>query len=104
MDIELISAKPRNQVELSDDDELNTLFNESLVTGYKISTSRGQRIKLPPSASGYLFVSIDNATVDLDLEVPAHRVMKPGHYIWLDGKDPVTITTSMARFVLLQLK
>ena len=106
IDIELIASQPKNKVELLDDDQLQTLFNEKLVTGYEIKMSKGQTIKLPSSKSGYFFVSLSNAIVDIKLsEILQHRNMKAGHYLWIDGKDSTSITSNtIADFVLLQLK
>ena len=113
IDIELIARQPRNEVSLLNRgelklnaDEMELMFNEKLVTGYKLRISKAQTIKLPPSKSGYLFVSIDNALVDIKIkESIQHRNMKPGHYAWLEGKDPTTISSnSIAEFVILQLK
>ena len=106
MDIELTASKPKNKVELLKDDKLKPLFNEPLVTGYKIQAGNAQKIKLPSSASGYLLVSLGNALVDINLnELVQHRIMKAGHYVWLDGKEAATITSnSITDFVLLQLK
>jgi len=106
IDIELTASQPKNKVELLDDDQLQTLFNEKLVTGYEIKMSEGRTIKLPSSKSGYFFVSLGNAIVDVKLnESIQHRNMKAGHYLWMDGKDSTTITSNtIAHFVLLQLK
>jgi len=113
MDIELIAGQPKNNVALIDasdlklnDDELITLFNEKLVTGYKMRFSKGQTMKLPSSRSGYLLVSTREALVDITLNGTIHhRNMKAGHYVWLDGKEATTITSnSIADYVLLQFK
>ena len=113
MDIELIGGQPKNNVPLLNAsdlklnaDEITTLFNEKLVTGYKMRFSKGQTMKLPSSRSGYLLVSTGNALVDITLSgTTQHRKMKAGHYIWLDGKDATTITSSaISDYILLQLK
>ena len=113
MDIELIAGQPKNIVELIDpgtlklnDDEIITLFNEKLVSGYKMRFSKGQIMKLPPSKSGYLLVNIKEASVDITLNgTTQRRSMKAGHYVWLDGKEATSITSSaIADYILLQLK
>ena len=113
MDIELIAGQPKNNVELIDandlklnDDELITLFNEKLITGYKMRFGKGQTMKLPSSRSGYLLVSTGETFVNITLNVTIqHRKMKAGHYVWLDGKEVTTITSnSIADYILLQLK
>ena len=113
MDIELIAGQSKNNVELIDasdlklnDDELITLFNEELVTGYKMRFSKGQTMKLPSSRSGYLLVSTGKAFADITLNGNIqHRNMKSGHYVWLDGKEITTITSNaIADYILLQLK
>jgi len=113
MDIELIAGQPKNNVALIDTsslklktDEITTLFNEKLVTGYKMKFSKGQIMKLPFSRSGYLLVSTGDAFVDITLNgAIQHRNMKAGHYIWLDGKEATSITSnSIADYTLLQLK
>lgn len=113
MDIELIAGQSKNNVPLlgaSDlklnDDELITLFNEKLVTGYRMRFGKGQTMKLPSSRSGYLLVSMGKAFVDITLNgTIQHRKMKAGHHIWLDGKDATTITSSaIADYILLQFK
>jgi hypothetical protein len=113
MDIELIAGQPKNNVELIhagdlklNDDGIITLFNEKLVTGYRMRFSKGQTMKLPSSKSGYLLASTGNAFVDITLKgTIQHRNMKAGHYVWLDGKEATTITSdSIADYILLQLK
>jgi hypothetical protein len=113
MDIELLAGQPKNNVRLIEagdlklnDDEIITLFNEKLVTGYKMRFSKGQTMKLPSSGSGYLFVSVKNVSVDIVLNGSVQRRnMKAGHYLWLDGKDATIITSnSIADYILLQLK
>ena len=113
MDIELIAGQARNKVELLDagdlkvnDDEFLTLFNEKLVTGYKMRFSKGQSMKLPPSASGYLIISLSNGSADITASGPTqHRNMRAGHYVWLDGKSTTSITShTIADYILLQLK
>ncbi len=113
MDIELIAGQSKNNVPLLDasdlklnNDELITLFNEKLVTGYRMRFSKGQTIKLPSSRSGYLLISMGNTLVDIALNgTIQQRNMKAGHYVWLDGKDATTITSSaIADYILLQIK
>jgi hypothetical protein len=113
MDIELIAGQPKNNVELIhagdlklNDDGIITLFNEKLVTGYRMRFSKGQTMKLPSSKSGYLLASTGNAFVDITLKgTIQHRNMKAGHYVWLDGKEATPITSdSIADYILLQLK
>ena len=113
MDIELIIGHPKNNVPLLNatalklnDDELITLFNEKLVTGYRMKFSKGQTMKLPSSRSGYLLVSTGEAFFDITLNgTIQHRNMKAGHYAWIDGKEVTIITTnSIADYILLQLK
>ena len=113
MDIELIAGQPKSTVALinpSDlklkDDELTALFNEKLVTGYKMRFSNGRTMTLPVSRSGYLVVSMGNAFIDIMVNgTIQHRNMKAGHYVWLDGKEATTITcNTIADYILLQLK
>ena len=113
MDIELIAGQPKNNVGLIDasdlklnDDKIMTLFNEKLVTGYKMRFSKGQTIKLPSSRSGYLLVSMGEAFVDITLNgTIQHRNMKTGHYVWLDGTEVTTIiSNAIADYTLLQFK
>ena len=113
MDIELIAGQPKNNVALIDasdlklnEHEIVTLFNEKLVTGYKLRFSKGQTMKLPSSRSGYLLVSTGKAFVDITFNgTIQHRKMKAGHYIWLDGKEAITITSQeIADYILLQLR
>lgn len=113
MDIELIAGQPKNNVALIDasdlklnEHEIVTLFNEKLVTGYRMRFSKGQTMKLPSSRSGYLLVSTGKAFVDITFNgTIQHRKMKAGHYIWLDGKEAITITSQeIADYILLQLR
>jgi hypothetical protein len=113
MDIELIAGQPKNNVALIDasdlklnEHEIVTLFNEKLVTGYRMRFSKGQTMKLPSSRPGYLLVSTGKAFVDITFNgTIQHRKMKAGHYIWLDGKEAITITSQeIADYILLQLR
>jgi hypothetical protein len=113
MDIELIGQQPKNNVSMLNpgklilkDDEIIMLFNERLVTGYKLKFSKGQTMTLPSSGSGYLLISTGESSARIILNGSIQqRNMKQGHYIWLDGKNPTQIASySNAAYILLQLK
>ena len=113
MDIELIAGKSKNNVTLLDgsdlkvpDDDIITLFNEKLVTGYRLRFSNRQTMKLPPSGSGYLLICTGKSFTHITLNGTIYnRNMQEGHYVWLDGKETTPITSdSVADFILLQLK
>ncbi len=106
MDVELINAALHKEVELLDIDDIHNLFNKPQVNGYKIKASNNQVFKLPPSGPGYLFISLDNSIADIKInETTQHRIMKAGHYTWLNGKDETIITSrTVSEYALLQLK
>lgn len=106
MDVELTSTILKKEVGLLDIDDIHNLFNKPEVNGYKIKASNNQVFKLPPSGPGYLFVSLANSIVDIKVnETIQHRIMKAGHYIWLDGKDETIVTSrTVSEYALLQLK
>ena len=106
MDVELTAGQPKHKVELVSDEASQILLNQPLVNGYRIKPGKEFAIKLPVSAAGYLFISLGNAVIDVNIRNHAmHQKMKSGHYVWLDGIEPIAITgTSTAGFILLQLK
>lgn len=113
MDVECIAKQPKHKVSLLNattlklkDDAIHMLFNEKLVTAYKLTLSKDQTTGLPPSGSGYLLVSIADAVIQIAANGSTqHRNMRQGHYVWIDGKAAVNISAkAIAGFILLQLK
>src|SRR6185436_18022460 len=107
MDIELIAEKPHSSPPILPD-PLKLYFNEPLANGYRLQLEAGKHIELPMSASGYLLLSIGGAMIEYKVnDYTQHRVMKSGHYIWIEPGKSFSIKSdgeSLASFVVLQLK
>ena len=108
MDIELTRQHPDIDIPLLRDSSLNFLFNEPLVNGYKLNANNGKSINLSSSKDGYLLVSLGEAIVYVKQNDDGQRrIMKRGHYIWIQPGKMLTISVSdrlSADFVLLQFK
>lgn len=108
MDVELTSKKQKNSIKIIQDSSLKLLFNEHQVNGYSTELKPGDRLHLPPSASGYLLVSKEAASIDYRLKKTTQiRSMQAGHYFWIDPGNDFSMRSNDARtisFVILQLK
>ena len=107
MDIELTAGKPKNNPPLLQNTYTGLLFNQPLVNGYRLKFSAGTQLELPSSASGYLLLSTDETTIEYKTkESVQKRLMKAGHYIWIEAGRPATVTAvyRSASFLLLQVK
>src|SRR6476646_1027771 len=107
MDIELVAGKPHSSPPVLQD-PLKLFFNEPLANGYRLQLEAGKRIELPMSASGYLLLSIGDAVTEYRVnDYTQHRIMKSGHYIWIEPGKSLALTSNgntLASFVVLQLK
>jgi hypothetical protein len=108
MDIELVGGKPHSSPAILKDPLLKSYFNEPLANGYRLRLEKGNHIELPMSATGYLLVSVEDAVIDYKVnDYAQNRIMKSGHYIWIDPGKSFSITlggNTLASFVVLQLK
>jgi quercetin dioxygenase-like cupin family protein len=108
MDIELTGSKPRSNEPLLRLPSLQLLFNEPLANGYRLQLQSGNNIQFPVSTTGYLLLSPGETAVDYRVnESVQHRLMKSGHYIWIEPGKLSSITAmdnTTAAFLLLQLK
>lgn len=108
MDIELTSKSQKNNIPVLPNRFLKLLFKERQVNGYDAELKTGEVLQLSNSATGYLLVSKGESVVDYKINgTRRHRIMKAGHYIWIDAENNFSIETKdnkPANFVLLQLK
>lgn len=108
MDIEFVAGKPKSSPPVLRDPLLKLYFNEPLANGYNLNLDAGKQIELPMSANGYLLLSIGGAMIEYKVnDYTQHRVMKSGHYIWIEPGKSFLIKSdgnSPASFVILQLK
>ena len=108
MDVELISKKQKNTIEVVQNASMKLLFNEQQVNGYDAALEPGDLLQLPPSASGYLVVSKEAASIDLVINnTTQQRLMKSGHYAWIEPGSGFAIRskeTKSVSFVILQMK
>lgn len=108
MDIELTGGKPRSNQRLLEESSLQLLFNKPLANIYRLYLKAGENMQLPASATGYLLVSLGDAVVDYkENNSLQHRIMKSGHYIWINRGLLSAITNAAntpLSFLLLQLK
>jgi len=108
MDIELVAAKPHSNPAPLQSAAMQLYFNEPLANGYHLQLLPDNVVQLPPSVAGYLLLSVGTATIEYKQnDYMQHRIMKSGHYLWIDPGRAFAITCTgdtAARFVLLQLK
>lgn len=108
LDIELVSGKQKNNINIIQNGSLKLLFNEQQVNGYDAELKPGAQLQLPTSASGYLAVSKTTASIDIIInKTRQQRVMKAGHYAWIEPGNSVVIRSKEPKpvsFVILQLK
>jgi len=108
MDIELVGNRPRSNQPVLQNAALQLSFNTPLVNGYRLQLQNAGMIRLPVTTTGYLLVSTGSAVVEYKVNDSAQRrIMKSGHYLWIEPGKPFAITSeenTPANFVLLQLK
>ena len=107
MDIELTAKTFNNRLRPLNNKSLNLIFNDQAAIGYKVKLPAQGKLLLPSSQAGYLLVSLSDAVADhLIFEVIQHRIMKAGHFIWIEPGMPSSLSVNEkgASFVLLQLK
>lgn len=108
MDVELTAIRHRSDISLLNDPLLQLLFSKKEVNGYSIELNPGSSIQLPASANGYLLISKSETEIDYRINgTVQHRIMKAGHYIWIEAGKNFSISTGNrlpASLILLQLK
>jgi hypothetical protein len=108
MDIEFIAAGPHTNPAPLQSAAMQLFFNQPLANGYHLQLLPDNVVQLPPSAAGYLLLSIGTATIQYKQnDYIQHRIMKSGHYLWIDAGRLFAINCvgdTPARFLLLQLK
>jgi hypothetical protein len=108
MDVELVGKKQELNIPVLEIDLLKLIFKEKEVNGYKAELKQGNSLTLPATTKGYLLVSLTNAQLNYSINgINQHRIMKAGHYIWMESANSYKISVGdnkPAEFVLLQLK
>ena len=108
MDVELISKKQNSNIKVVQNASLKLLFNEPQVNGYDSELKPGELLQLPPSASGYLVVGKEAASIELSVgNTTQRRLLKAGHYAWIDPGNGFAIRskeTKPVSFLILQMK
>jgi hypothetical protein len=108
MDIELLAGKPRSNEPVLQNSGIQLLFDEALVRGYHVELTTSGSFKLPSSKTGYLLVSLNESSLTLRSgDGLQHRLMKSGHYCWINAGREISLSTSnntLSTFTLLQLK
>ena len=108
MDVELISKKQKSNINVIQNAYLKSLFNEEQVNGYDAELKPGNLLQLPTSASGYLVVGKETASIELVVSNKTQqRLMKAGHYAWIEPGNDFAIRSKESkpvRFVILQMK
>lgn len=108
MDVELTSKVPKYNPAVIKNAALKLLFDEPQVTGYQLDLDAAKSIQLPESKTGYLLVSLGDASIHVKKNgVIQKRVMKAGHYTWIEAGNIITITNAnqaSSAFALLHLK
>lgn len=106
MDIELIGGKPKSNQPVLTNSFLQLVFNAPLANGYYIEP--GKNFELPATEVGYLLLSTGDAVLEYKTNgYIQRRIMKSGHYLWIEPGNPFSINSAgngSNKFVLLQLK
>ncbi|HYK44973.1 MAG TPA: hypothetical protein VEV83_07385 [Parafilimonas sp.] len=104
MDVELTGGSAHTNPPAVENVSLQLLFDEPLVRVYKAQLAAGNNINFPLSKAGYLVISTGNASLTFQTGgIIQQRLMKAGHYCWLNEASTVTSNTS-ANLLILQLK
>lgn len=108
MDVELTAVHHHSDIPVLKDHLLQLLFNKKEVNGYSIELIQNNSIRLPASVNGYLVVNKNETEIDYTINgTVQHRLMKAGHYIWIESGKSSSLSTGnkfSASLVLLQLK
>jgi hypothetical protein len=108
MDVEIVNPQPAVNHSSLNIKNADLLFDKPLVRGYKLRTSAGQNFNIGKSDLGLLVVSIDEVSLSLIINAKEQiRIMKPGHFIWIQPNENVVIKTlnnQQGSFALLELK
>ncbi|MDZ4709091.1 MAG: hypothetical protein SH818_11890 [Saprospiraceae bacterium] len=108
MDVELTGSTPQYHPLLIKNAALKLLFDEIQVTGYQLNLDPAKSIQLPETKTGYLLVSLGDANINIKKNrVVQKRVMKVGHYAWIEAGNRVSLTNSYhaaSAFAVLHLK
>ena len=105
MDVELTGGKPQTNEPVLQHASLKLLFDEPLVKGYTAQLSAKENFKLPSSKAGYLLISFDETSVTLQsANHTQQRLMKAGHYSWINEATIVQVNDMPAHLLILQLR
>lgn len=108
MDIELTGGKPLYHEPELQNPFLKLVFKRLLANGYDVQLEPGNKMQLPASAAGYLLICIGEADINYEVNNSTQRrIMKGGHYIWIEPGKSSSINASgntTVAFTLLQLK
>jgi len=108
MDIEFVAAKPHTNPASLQSAAIQLFFDEPLANGYHLQLLPDNVIHLPPSAAGYLLLSLGTAAIQYKQnDYIQHRIMKSGHYLWIDAGKSFSLVSDEqipSSFLLLQLK
>ncbi|CAN5420584.1 hypothetical protein BH10BAC3_BH10BAC3_28340 [soil metagenome] len=108
MDIELTGGEPRSNLQPIVNPGFQLLYNKPLANIYKLTLQAGMNVQFPESPGGYLLISTGDAVIDCHINaIIQHRIMKAGHYIWIQSNGVSFLTAQdnlPATLLLLQLK
>jgi quercetin dioxygenase-like cupin family protein len=107
MDIELTASKSHGNPPVLQQPSLELLFNQPLANGYKLNLPSGGQINISSSPTGYLLLSLADIRVEYKTNQSFQkRIMKAGHYIWIEAGQSSSITAMnhSSSFFLLQVK
>ena len=108
MDVEIVNTQPAAKHSFTKIKNAILLFDKPLVTGYKLQIKAGETFNLQKPGLNFLLVSFDEVTLSIvSNAIEQIRVMKPGHFIWIQQNENVVIKTldsPQAGFTLLGLK
>jgi hypothetical protein len=107
MDVELTATMHSSTIAVIHSSFLKLLFEKKQVNGYSIELKPANTVAIPASLNGYLLVSRNETAIDYKSNGSIqHRMMKAGHYIWIEAGKAFSLSTRQlpASLVLLQLK
>lgn len=108
MDVEIVNPQPSVKHSFPKIKNAELLFDKPLVRGYKLQIGVGETFTIQKSDLRFLLISMGDVTLNVISNANREtRIMKPGHFIWVQPNENVLIkalNNIEGTFALLELK
>ena len=108
MDVEIVNPQPAAKHSLSKIENAVLLFDKPFVRGYKLQISAAETFNIRKLDVRFLLVSFGEVSLSVIINAKEQvRIMKPGHFIWIEPNENVeikTLNSTQGSFALLELK